>query len=85
MVGSNLRLYGYTDANYTNGPDKHKSTSAYTFLLGRGAISLCSTKQLVVALLIIEAEYIVASTVAQEAIWLRHFFETLRSYCMYQI
>ena len=56
--GLDLRLHGYTNENYAGDMDKRKSTFAYTFLLGGGAISWCSKKQSVMALLIMDAEYI---------------------------
>ena len=40
--GGDLKLRGYSDANWASDKDEHKSTSGYTFTLGGGAISWCS-------------------------------------------
>jgi len=65
---SDLRLHGYTNADYANNLDGHKSTSAYIFLLGGSKIFWCSKKQSIVALSTEEAEYVAASSTTQEAI-----------------
>ena len=75
--GRDLRLRGYSDADWAGDLDEHKSTSGYTFLLGDGAITWCSKKQSCVALSTMESEYVACSTVVQEAIWLRRFFQCL--------
>lgn len=38
--GADLRLRGYTDADWGSDPDEIKSTSGYVFLLGGGALHL---------------------------------------------
>ena len=57
-----LRLIGYTDANWGGDPDQRKSTSGYVFLLNDGAISWGSKKQSCIALSTMEAEYVVCSS-----------------------
>ena len=47
--------------------------------MGAGAISWSSKKQHVVVLLSTEAEYIVQTHAAKEALWLRSFLQELRS------
>ena len=37
--GGDLRLTGYSDADWANDKDEHKSTSGYAFILGGGAVS----------------------------------------------
>src|SRR5436189_6313179 len=69
--GSNVLLQGYTDADWAGDLDERKSTSAHVFLLNGGAISWRSKKQGMIALSTMEAEYIAAAAVVQEAVWLR--------------
>ena len=71
---SELRLVGYSDADWGGDLDQRKSTSSYVFLLNKGAISWCSKKQTCIALSTMEAEFIACSTAVQEAVWLRRFF-----------
>ena len=75
--GSNLRLIGYSDADWGGDLDQRKSTSGYTFLLNKGTISWSSKKQTCIALSTMEAEFIAYSAVVQEAVWLRRFFMNL--------
>ena len=73
-----LQLQGYTDADWQGDLDDRKSTSGYLFTLAGGAISWSSKKQDLVALSSMEAEYIVASEVVKEAVWLKEFLSTLK-------
>ena len=66
--GSDLRLQGYTDADWAGDLDERKSTSTYIFVLNGGAISQGIKKQEIIALLTMEAEYTAAATVVQEAV-----------------
>jgi hypothetical protein len=75
--GSNLRLFGYSDANWGSDLDKRKSTSRYAFLLNNGAITWSSKKQPCITLSTMEAEYVACSTAVQEAVWLRRFLQHL--------
>lgn len=75
--GTNLRLIGYSDADWGSDLDERKSTSGYAFLLNNGAITWSSKKQSCIALSTMEAEYIVCSSAVQEAVWLRRFFQHL--------
>jgi len=68
-----LRLVGYSDADWGGDPDERKFTSGYTFLLNGKAITWCSKKQTCVALSNMEAEYIADSVAVQEGAWLRRF------------
>ena len=58
--------------------DDRKSKSGYLFTLAGGAISWSSKKQDSVALSSMEAEYIAASEVVKEAVWLKEFLSTLK-------
>ncbi|XP_058222672.1 secreted RxLR effector protein 161-like [Rhododendron vialii] len=76
--GDNLEVVGYSDADFSGDVDDDKSTSAYVFLLGGGAISWCSKKQSCVAKSTMEAEYISYSGAASEAVWIKRFLEDLK-------
>ena len=75
--GGNLKLRGYSDADWKGDLDESKSTSGYVFTLGEGAVSWCSRKQDCIALSTMEAEYVACRLAAQEAIWLRNFRQDL--------
>jgi hypothetical protein len=75
--GGDLKLRGYTDADWGGDLDESKSTSGYVFTLGGGAISWCSKKQDCIALSTMEAEYVACCLAAQEAVWLRNFLQDL--------
>ena len=64
---------GYTDSDFQSDRESIKSTSRYVFTLGGGAISWWSVKQTSIADSTMEAEYIVASEVTKEAVWLKNF------------
>ena len=76
--GSDLRMIGYSDADWGSDLDEHKSTSRYAFLLNNGAITWSSKKQPCIALSTMEAEYVACSVAVQEAVWLRRFFQNLK-------
>eukprot|EP00253_Pinus_taeda_P026541 PITA_26541 len=63
-----VKLQGFTDADWVGSPSHRKSTSGRIFSIGSVAISWYSTKWRSVALSSAEAEYMVASQVACEAI-----------------
>ena len=75
--GSELRLVGYSDADWGGDLDQRKYTSGYVFLLNKGVISCCSKKQTCIALSTMEVEFIACSAAVQEAVWLRIFFGNL--------
>jgi hypothetical protein len=66
--GRDLRLKGYSDANWASDLDERKSTSGYTFLLGGEAITWCSKKQSCVTLSTMDFEYVACSAAIQEAV-----------------
>jgi len=74
----NLRLRGYTNADWGGDLDESRSASGYVVTLSGGAISWCSKKQDCKALSTMEAEYIACCLATQEAIWLRSFLQCLR-------
>eukprot|EP00253_Pinus_taeda_P011747 PITA_11747 len=66
-----VKLCGFTDANWAGSPINRKSTSRGIFSIGSTTVSWYSRKQRSVALSSAEAEYMAASLAACEAIWMR--------------
>ena len=71
--GGDLKLRGYSNADWGGDLDESKSTSRYVYTLGGGAVSWCSKKQDCIALSTMVAKYVACCLTAQEAIWLRSF------------
>ena len=67
----------YVDASFNTDLDDSKSQTGYAFLWNGGAVSWCSSKQSVVAGSTCEAEYITASEVANEGVWMKDFISDL--------
>ena len=63
--------FAFVDADHANDPNTRRSVGGYVYLIAGGAVSWSSKKQSSVALSSTEAEYMAASSAAQEAIWLR--------------
>eukprot|EP00253_Pinus_taeda_P033822 PITA_33822 len=76
IVG-NLRLHGYTDADWAGSVVDRKSTSGCCFPLGFASISWMSRKQKSISLSIVEVEYIATSMACCDAVWLRKLFSEL--------
>ncbi|CAL1358512.1 unnamed protein product [Linum trigynum] len=70
-------LLGYTDSDYAGDVDDRKSTSGYVFFLVGGAVSWASKNQPVVTLSTNEAEFVAASYVAAQCVWLRRILEQM--------
>jgi hypothetical protein len=66
-----VKLHGFTDADWVGSPMDKKSTSGGIFSVKYTVVSCYSRKQRSVALSSAEAEYMVAIQVACEAIWMR--------------
>jgi hypothetical protein len=77
-LGGKLDLSGYSDSDWAEDRDDRKSTSAYTYRIGDGAISWKSRKQATVSLSSTEAEYKALSDSCKEGLWLRHILSELR-------
>eukprot|EP00253_Pinus_taeda_P008646 PITA_08646 len=73
----NLRLHGYTDADWVGSVVDRKSTFGCCFSLGSASISWMSRMHKLVALSTAKAEFIVASMAYCEAVWLRKLFSEL--------
>ncbi len=67
----------FSDADWADDLNDRKSTSGYTFIVNGTAVSWRSGKQTSVALSTAEAEYIVLSAAAQEALWMRQLLVNL--------
>eukprot|EP00253_Pinus_taeda_P032259 PITA_32259 len=72
-----IRLIGFTDADWARSSVDRKSTPRYCFNIGSGMTSWCSRKHKFVALSSAEAEYMAASTISCKAIWLRKLLVNL--------
>ncbi|XP_040987831.1 secreted RxLR effector protein 161-like [Juglans microcarpa x Juglans regia] len=75
--GGDMRLKGYSDADWASDKDERKSTTGYAFMLSGGAISWCSKKQSCIALSTMESEYVACLATVQKVVWLRRFFQCL--------
>ncbi|GJX16291.1 retrotransposon protein, putative, ty1-copia subclass [Tanacetum coccineum] len=72
-----LRVECYCDVGFETDRDDTKSQTRYVFILNGGAVDWKSSKQSTTAMSAIEAEYIVASEAAMEAVWIRKFISGL--------
>jgi hypothetical protein len=64
-------LVGFTNSDWADDPDDHKSTVCYVFILGLGLVTWACKKQHAIALSSAEAEYRASVNAGQEALWLR--------------
>ena len=69
---SRMDLTGYTDANGSMAEDRH-AISGYAFMIHGGAVLWSAKRQEIVILSMTEAEYVMITHAAKEAIWLRSF------------
>ena len=70
-------LWGYVDSDWAGCPDTRRSTSAYVLMLNGAAVSWRSKRQTTVALSTAEAEFVAASSLVQEVIYVRKFLQNL--------
>lgn len=78
LCPTDMTITGYTDADWASGnQDNRKSTSGYSFHMGRALISWRSCKQPTVALSTMEAEYVALSEAAREALFLQNLFHCI--------
>ncbi|XP_024200549.1 uncharacterized protein LOC112203874 [Rosa chinensis] len=66
-------VVGYVDSDFAGDLDKCRYTTAYVFTLASGPVSWKSNLQSKIALSTTEAEYMVVTEGAKEAVWLREF------------
>ena len=74
---SGMMPVGYTDSDFQSDPDSRKSTSGSMFTLNGGAIVWRSVKQSCIYDFTMEAEYVAASEVVKEVVWLCNFLRDL--------
>src|SRR5205814_2293745 len=74
---SNAHLLGFSDSSHAADPDDRKSHSGYIYFMFNGTIIWSSSKQSVVMLSSMEAEYIELTDAAKEAIFLRKLLTSL--------
>ena len=72
-----MKLHGYVDADFAGDIDSRKSTTRFVFILGGITISWASNLQKIVTLSTTEAEYVAATEVGNEMIWLHGFLDEL--------
>ncbi|KAL0386256.1 UNVERIFIED_CONTAM: Retrovirus-related Pol polyprotein from transposon TNT 1-94 [Sesamum radiatum] len=75
--GGELILEGYSDASFQSDDDDAKSQSGYVFKLNGGVVAWKSSKQDTTVDSTTEAEYIVASEAAKEAVWMKNYIQEL--------
>ncbi|RDY14617.1 Copia protein, partial [Mucuna pruriens] len=71
-------LVGYSDSDWCGDKQDRKSTAGYIFFYGGALISWSSTKEPIVTLSSCEAEYIAASEIACQAVWLDALLENYK-------
>jgi hypothetical protein len=76
-LGGDLACSGYLDSDWAEDRDDRRSTSAYTYRIGDGAISWKSRKQATASLSSTEAEYKALSDSCKEGLWIRHILTEL--------
>ena len=77
-LNKNSTVVGYTDSDFAGCVDSRKSTTGYCFKFGNGTISWKSKLQECMTTSKTEAEYVVASDAAKEALWLGRLAHTFR-------
>ena len=72
-----MKLQDYVNADFASDIDSRKSTTGFVFTLGGTAISWVSNLQKIVTLSTTEAEYVAATEIGKEMIWLHVFLDEL--------
>ena len=67
---SDMKLLGFTDADWAGDITDRKSTSGNVFMLYEGPITWSSIKQKTVATSSVESEYVALATATKEALWI---------------
>ncbi|XP_031266392.1 secreted RxLR effector protein 161-like [Pistacia vera] len=75
--GLELKIDGYSDSDFQSDVDDRKSTFEFIFTCNGDAVSWKSSKQSTTVDSTSEAEYIVASEAAKEAVWIHKFMTEL--------
>ncbi|KAH9779612.1 retrovirus-related pol polyprotein from transposon RE2 [Citrus sinensis] len=77
-----MKLIGFTDADWAGDLDDRKSVGAYCIYLGHNMISWSSKKQPVIARSSAESEYRSLASASAEISWLQSLFSELRLQCI---
>ena len=72
-----FKLIGYTKNDNGGNIDDRKSTFGYNFHFGTSVVSWDSKEHPIVTISSIEAEYVVATSVACQAIWMKRMLRDL--------
>ena len=72
-----LKIVGYSDSSHNVDEDDGRSTTGHIFYAGDSPITWCSQKQETVALSSCEAEFMVGTEAAQQAIWLQDLIDEI--------
>ena len=75
--GMDIKVFGYSDADWADSSYDRRSTSGYVFSFGSSTVSWSSKKQPTVALSSTEAEYRGATMAACEIAWLCKLLQDL--------
>nr|GEW52797.1 ribonuclease H-like domain, reverse transcriptase, RNA-dependent DNA polymerase [Tanacetum cinerariifolium] len=71
------KIHGYNDSSYRVNTQEGKGTTGIIFYYGESPISWSTQKQATVALSSCESEFIVATTAATQALWLKRLLSKL--------
>lgn len=77
--GIELKMCGYSDADYAGDVETRRSTSGYVFMFGNSTTSWGSERQKSVALSTTESEYMAAAHAMKELVWLRRLLSEILS------
>ncbi|KAL0307463.1 UNVERIFIED_CONTAM: Retrovirus-related Pol polyprotein from transposon RE2 [Sesamum angustifolium] len=77
LGGGELILEGFSDASFQSDDDDAKSQSGFVFKLNGGVVAWKSSKQDTTTDSTTDAEYIVASEAAKEAVWIKNYIQEL--------
>ena len=69
--------WGYTDSDLVGDLVERRSTGGMTFYLNGNLITWCSQKQKTIALSSCESEFMAATAIAMQALWLRGLLSEL--------
>lgn len=78
---NDLRLVGYSDADFASDVSTRRSTTGVVFMFAGGPVTWSSQRQSLVTLSTTESEYVAATSTAKEAMWLRSLLNDLGYSC----
>ena len=67
----------YNDSDFASSIDGRKSTYGYVFSFGLGLVAWASTKNPIVTLSSVEAEYVAVAAAACQTVWMRRTLSQL--------